>query len=178
MKRTLARKIENNSGVTLSETLAAVLILLMVSSIVAAGLPVAAKAYHNVVDSSNAQLLLSTTVTNLRDELSDAKLEPSAVTEDGSGVYSVAYTSTLGGASSIIFKPDAVYINSVNISDDENETERKLVSDKAAAGLVFSVDSVAYSDGVVKLTGAKVTKRGQANVLASLPELDIRVLGN
>ena len=49
-----------------------ILILLMVTSIVAAGIPVAATAYSKVVMASNAQLLLSTTMTNLRDELATA----------------------------------------------------------------------------------------------------------
>ena len=56
----------------MAETLLAVLILLMVSSIVAAGIPSARRAYEKVVLASNAEVLLSTTITTLRNELGNA----------------------------------------------------------------------------------------------------------
>ena len=65
-------KIRNRKGFTLAETLLAVLILLLVSSIVAAGMPAAKQAYEKVVLASNAELLLSTAVATLRDELGTA----------------------------------------------------------------------------------------------------------
>ena len=64
---------ESRAGFTLAETLICVLILLMVSAIVGAAMPSAANAYKNVVDAANAQVLLSTTLTALRDEFSTAK---------------------------------------------------------------------------------------------------------
>lgn len=50
----------------------AVLILLLVSSVIAAGIPAATSAYKNAVDGANARTLLSTTVDALRSELSTA----------------------------------------------------------------------------------------------------------
>ena len=67
-------KIKGNtvSGFSLSETLMAVLILLLVASVIAAGIPAATSAYRNAVDGANAQTILSTTVNALRSELSTA----------------------------------------------------------------------------------------------------------
>ena len=57
------------SGFTIAETLVAVLILLMVSSVVAAGIPAAKSAFEKVVVGANAEILLSTSVASLRDQL-------------------------------------------------------------------------------------------------------------
>lgn len=65
-------KWKKKTGFTLAETLIAILILLMVSAIVAGALPMAARVFTKTVDTANAQVLLSTTMTALRDELSTA----------------------------------------------------------------------------------------------------------
>ena len=69
----IKEKLKNRSGFTLAETLLAVLILLLVSVIVANGIPVAQNVYNNVIIGANAQVLLSTTVTALRNELGTAQ---------------------------------------------------------------------------------------------------------
>ena len=59
----------------------AVLILLLVASVIAAGIPAAVSAYKNAVDGANAQTLLSTTVNALRSELStasDVEVDPAS----------------------------------------------------------------------------------------------------
>ena len=66
------RKLKNGSGMSLAETLMAMLILLLVSSVIAVGIPAAANVYRNAVDAANAQALLSTTVNALRSEFSAA----------------------------------------------------------------------------------------------------------
>ena len=71
MKNT-TRKLKKSAGFTLAETLITVLILLMVSSVVAGGVPAAANAYRKAVDAANAHVLMSTTVNALRSELSTA----------------------------------------------------------------------------------------------------------
>ena len=63
---------KNENGFSLAETLMAVLILLLVASVIVAGIPAAASAYKNAVDGANARALLSTTVEALRSELSTA----------------------------------------------------------------------------------------------------------
>ena len=63
----------NSKGFSLTEMLLAVLILLMVTSVAAGGIPAAMRAYQNIVEAANAQVLLSTTMTRLRYELGKAK---------------------------------------------------------------------------------------------------------
>ena len=58
-----------SKGFTLAETLLALLIVTLLTGIVATGVPIAINAYKQVVDSSNAQVALSTTTSALRDEL-------------------------------------------------------------------------------------------------------------
>ena len=66
------KKLNSRAGFTLAETLLAVTILLLVSVIVATGMPVAKNAYEKVMLSSNAETLLATAVAALRDELGTA----------------------------------------------------------------------------------------------------------
>ena len=72
MKR-IIRKLKNTAGFTLAEMLLTVVILLLASGVVATGMPAAVNAYRNAIDAANAQVLLSTTVNALRDELSTAR---------------------------------------------------------------------------------------------------------
>ncbi len=72
MKRTtrlFQNRINNIAAFTLAEALVAILIMLMVSSIMVAGIPAARRAYENVVIVSNAELVMSTTISALRNEL-------------------------------------------------------------------------------------------------------------
>ena len=66
------RKKRAEAGFSMAETLVALIIILLVSSIIAAGMPAAQKAFYNVRESANAQMLLSTTLTELRNELTTA----------------------------------------------------------------------------------------------------------
>ncbi len=68
----MKQRLTKPDGFTLAETLLAVLILLLVSGIVATGVPVARNVYYKTVLSANAQVMLSTAVTALRDELGTA----------------------------------------------------------------------------------------------------------
>lgn len=66
------RRLKRQSGFTLAETLLAILILMLVGIIVTSGIPAAQNAYNKVVLGANAQAMLSTAVTALRDELGTA----------------------------------------------------------------------------------------------------------
>ncbi len=70
MGRRIFEKIKDKKGFTLAEVLVALLIVLIATSIIARGLPVAVMAVQKTVDKSHAQVLLSTSITVLRDELS------------------------------------------------------------------------------------------------------------
>ena len=92
---TIRKKLKTASGFTLAETLLAVLILLMVSVIVATGIPAAKNAYEKVVLASNADALLSTTISSLRNELGAAK-----ISKPESGGAPITYISYYSGAAS------------------------------------------------------------------------------
>ncbi len=70
------------------ETMAALLIFVILSAVVTAGIPIAFRTYQQVVNGSNAELALATTTAALRDELGmavDAKQVKDA--EDKDVVY-------------------------------------------------------------------------------------------
>ena len=67
------KKLKKPQGFSLAETLVALLIILLVASVVAAGMPAAKDAYFKVIESANAQVFLSTTLTTLRNEMTTAK---------------------------------------------------------------------------------------------------------
>ena len=61
--KSIKRKLNSKKGFTIAEMLVAIIILLMVSSIVASGIPVARDAYEKVVLTSNAEILMSTAIS-------------------------------------------------------------------------------------------------------------------
>ena len=161
-------------GFTLAETLMAVLILLMVSAVVAAGVPAAANALSKTVAASNAQVLLSTTITALRDELSMADIP-----DQGAGT-SIAYTNSMGNASTISSEENAeengIYLRVTAYGADSNSNRRLLVSQEAATSDLYATfDSIVCSNGVVTVTGLAV-KRG-SNTVAGPLNYKIRVTG-
>lgn len=169
-KRTRAR-----AGFSLMETMITVLILLMVSSVVAAGVPLAMNAYRAVLNAANAEVLLSSTVTRLRDELGEAT--DIAVGDDNA---SITFTGAngfrcmlyLGGEEGIMLRETV----------GEEERTRALVS-RAASNQNLHTEysgagggAISYSDGVIVINNLSV-KNG-ADVLTSLSELRIRVLAD
>ena len=68
----MIHKIREKAGFSIAELLVAILILSMVSTVVAGGIPVARDAYNKITVSANAQVLLSTAIYSLRSELSTA----------------------------------------------------------------------------------------------------------
>lgn len=138
-------------GFSMAETLVALIIILLVSSIVAAGMPAAQKAFLNVKESANAQVLLSTTLTELRNELSTAsKIEPK-------GNY-VTFIDPVTGDSKIELKGNKLWLTTYRDINAEGNLaggiERPLVSD-AAKTASLSLDfggnapfpATAYSEG-------------------------------
>jgi len=168
-------KLRGQRGFSLAETLLAVLILLLVSVIVATGMPAAKNAYERVVVASNAQALLSTAATSLRNELGTAWnviIDDSTVkTNAGTAGSSVTYNSAnTGGLSKIALDEDTgitlqeyKQVNVFNVTDDNflnNNADsslsqsRSLVSEKTGSGdssgkLKVKYESVLYRDDCV-----------------------------
>lgn len=162
---TIKRKLKSALGFSLAETFLAVLILLMVSTIVASGIPVAADVYKKVVEAANAQLLLSTTMTVLRDEL---------------GTATILATGETGGTEYIEYMVEG---GKLQIVTDEEGIKKKagehsvlLVSNGAAnKNLHASYESVSFSDGVVTFENLEA-KNDRGATLSSIDEYKIRVL--
>lgn len=173
----IKKKIRGNSGFTLAETLLVVLILLLVSTIVATGMPAAKSAYEKIVVAANAQVLMSTTATALRDELGtawDVKLDDSDST-------AVSYNSSDTGAKSKLYlKGDGkIYIQEYVDNDYLNTLggtgvgkERLLVTNKAATEeLVVTYESITTDSETdptsVVITGLVVNNK-EGNPMAKL----------
>jgi prepilin-type N-terminal cleavage/methylation domain-containing protein len=95
-----------NAGFTLVETMLALTILLLLTAVVASGIPVASRTYTKVVDASNAQAALTTTAAKLRSELSLAQDVFFAREGDGSGEREVVFYKTSDGYWAKIVNPD------------------------------------------------------------------------
>lgn len=167
MAKRIRRKIKNKSGVTLAETLIAIVILLMVVAIVAAGIPVAVNAYDEIVTSANAQVLLSTTMTRLRDELctaADIKAEGGTIT----------YVSSAGSKSVIYLGDGGICLREYADITDSPEYDRLLVTREAANNnLRTSFASCEYSGGVIKFTDLAVKKGDETMIGAAAFEIKI-----
>ncbi len=96
MKR-IIQKLKSCAGFTLAETLVTVVILLLATGIIGAGMPAAINAYRSAIDAANAQVLLSATVNALRGELSTAR-DVKKVDDQ-----TITYTSARTGSQSKLF---------------------------------------------------------------------------
>lgn len=135
----MMRKIKGRGGFTLAETLLATLILLLVATIMTTGIPAAKTAYEKVILGSNAQLLLSTAVNTLRDELGTAwDVKPS---EDGK---SVTYFSANTGTKSVI---------RLNVPAEDNPISsptimRQEFAEETAARTTTDFDYILFGDKI------------------------------
>lgn len=177
----LRKKLKGGGGFTLAETLIALMILLMVSAVVAAGVPLAANAYRKVVDSANADLLLSTTMTRLRSELAYA----SEVSCDGTAI---TYTSSRGSRSAISLETPSgeagensgpgIYIREyADLGAGSDAYKRLLVSREASnMNLYVTYGAVACDEGLITFSDIEVKKEDGGDALTKIDKYEIRVL--
>ena len=176
-------KLKSRAGFTLAEALVTVLILLMVTAVVAAGIPAAKNAYEKVVRSANAEVLLSTSVSELRKNLVTAQ----NVTADENGV--LTFYSGDGEINKRIY-PDpgnkGVLMVQEYISFEpggKEATPRQLVTDAASTRDLYVMYKSASCDGqLVTIKGLSVYRKSLAGPgaapLTSINTLYIRVIGN
>jgi len=190
------RKTSSNKGFTLAETLLAVLILLLVSTIVATGIPAARNAYEKVVVASNAQAVLSTAATALRDELGTGW--DIQIGSDQSITYNSAKT---GALSKLFLTPDegiklqeygqtnafntdnityAFFLNNNESSSISVDKSRRLIAEKAGPGdssgnLIVTYEGVSYANNCVVISNLSVGSAAYPN-LASIESLTIPVI--
>ena len=176
MRAILKKRKRSRAGFSLAETLIAILILLMVSAIVAGAIPAASNVYAKTVDAANAQVLLSTAITVLRDELG------TAVSVKPDGTTAITYMNGNDGYRKIasIADPKGImlYVGTVDPTSGVPEftgESRPLVSGKATTrNLVLSFESVEYTGGMVIFKELKVERNGVT--LASRDSLRIRTI--
>lgn len=167
------RKPRNIRGFTLAETLLAVLILLLVSVIVATGMPAATNAYNKVILGANAKVMLSTAITALHDEIGTAwRVE--TVTGDNTRIR---YFNAGTGAKSELSLDDGKAIQVQDYIPLNNEDElihsgtakivdpHHLVPDDSSE-MYVTYESIGYNNGIVTITGLKVCKKTDNKVLA------------
>ena len=184
------RKLNMTAGFTLVEMLTAILILLMVSSVVAAGIPAAINAYEKVVIASNAEVLLSTTITALRNELGTAD-EVTVLNADGSNAdpapgEGISYRSSATGAKA------KLHLDPVESGKTEKTIKLKryaevadseevwLISRQAStADLYVTYDSVSYDKdtGVVTFSNLRVMRESASQELTKRETYSIKVIG-
>ena len=168
----LRMRLKNNKGFTIAELLITVLILLMVSSVVAAGMPSAVNALGKVVDAAHAESLFATTYTALRDELSTA-IPNRTITASGK---SITYTDSDGIVSKIESKDDGIYITKPAAAESGNE--RLLISKVAATeNLYMTFQNIKYSSGIVEITDLAVNNSKTGNTVNNLEKVMIRIVG-
>ncbi len=170
--RRIKNKLRSRGGFTLAEMLTAVLIMLLLTAIVAGGLPVAQKVYIDVTDAANAQVLLSTTITELTDELASSR----AVVV-GAGNVLQKFESGLGLWSEVSSETNGITLVEYSGIPGSLGSSRStlLVTAKAATkNLVSSFDSITFSGGVFTVTNLRVQKDGSD--LASLAEFKIAAI--
>lgn len=105
----------HSAGFTLTEMLVTILILVLASTLLATGIPVAIDTYRKTVRTANAQVALSTTITVLKSELGTAQ----DITNVGDRVRyktSDGYYATIGNSSDLeeIWGLDKQYFNGSN----------------------------------------------------------------
>ena len=183
----MTQKMKKSAGFSLAETLITVLILLMVSAVVAGGVPAAANAYRKAVDAANAQVLLSTTVNALRSELSTA-WGISADTDKNELIYYCARTGARtkifnGTSEKTIMVQDYLMIN----DDTESQKQEGVDPKRLQHSLVvrsgekeldpFHVEygSVKIEDDIITFETLGVYKREDTTPIESI-DLSIRVL--
>lgn len=186
MRKQFRIKMKSKRGFTLAETLLAVLILLMVSAIVASGIPAAKNAYEKVVLASNAEVLLSTTITTLRNELGTAQdvKKPDAKSGETENTVITYYNPTRGASSKLYVASGSENNQKIMFqryfSADgliKNYDAAPLVSSKTATqDLYVTYTSVTYDKGIVTFSGLSVNRTSGTEGLASRDALSIRVI--
>lgn len=185
-KERIRRKIHTEKGFTLAETLLAVLIMLLVSGIVASGIPVAKDAYENVVLASNAEVLLSTTISSLRNELGTAQDVKGSEAQSGdnavSGTILTYYNGTRGSSSRIYVESgskNGIMLQRYYSEDglSKTDTANPLVSAKTSTEeLYVTYDGVNCSGGIVTFTGLLVKRKSTDDGFGDKRDLSIRVI--
>ena len=180
------KRIRDTRAFTMAEALTALIIVLLVASIVAAGIPVAARAYDRVIVASNAELMLSNTVTALRNELCmarDVSVEGTKITYYNPMFDSFSTLDTDGtdirycrfAADGLIIKPDAT-----GTTENKTTSEEVIFSSGAPSerdhDMHVTYGSVEYSGGVITFKDLTVLNTKGSPTGVTKKDYSIRVI--
>ncbi len=177
----MKQKLKSRRGFTLAEMLLTTLILAVITVIMTNGVSSVTNAYNKMIRGSNAQILLSTTVASLRNELGTAQ----DITVTGN---TIEYRSARTGATSAISCDEGEEPIMLDEYTDEEYDEfkeanpdmtfkRQLVFSDTATDDMFSVySSVTYSKTTNVVTFTDIEVRRGEDTLASLDSLQIKII--
>ena len=169
---------------TIAEALVATIILLLVTVIVATGIPAAIRAYDRVVLASNAEVLLSTTMSSLRNELGTAKdvnVSSNKIVYYSEGRNSFSEISIDAAKKDIMIRkyaPDGIILTEADMAGMPSDPERlisKEASDKKME-LHVTYDSVNHNNGIVTFSGLKVLDKNGQPTRASRNTYSVRII--
>ena len=175
----LNRKAKSRSAFTLAETLVAILIMLMVSSVVATGIPAAQRAYESVEMAANSELLLSSTISTLRNELSLAK----DIKIEGTDKTSVSYLNPTTGTMSriymdggkIMYKMNAA-VDGISPGDDKNATRLMSKALTTKVGIEVTFDSITKSGNCIVFNNVIVKSERDDTERTGRETVSIRII--
>lgn len=163
-----------NRGFTMVETLLSLMILVIFTGIVAMGVPSAISAYTKAVDGSNAQVLLTTASSVLRDELGMAQdVDYNASTKEvqhyvtGAGHWA-SIDKTGSGKTARIQKH--VYLGTLDSLSEATGSPTSIVSDATMTdSLGITYESITYDpgQGIFTVKGLEVLD-ASGNTIASV----------
>lgn len=185
----MRKKLNGKSGLTLVEMLAATLVLVLLTLMLVTGMQMAMSAYENIIAQNEVELLLSTAVDRLSDELRYARNVKWIMAEDGKANFK--YTSNSYGHNTNLtwVSVDSAIGGGIvpgqllAISEESGEAGYGVLSTGAYGSedsykdYVFGPDtSINYDrdEGVFSFRLTAMTKDGR--ISASTPQIIIRCL--
>ena len=140
----MEKKINSTAGFTLSELLVAMLILSMIALCIGGGVTVAYNSYNTISKKSEAQLLLSTSILAITEELRNA----TNINEDGTEISffnsSRGYQMTLRNTNSS-GKKDNIYVAAIA---GTTAIEVPLINSKMSSESLYpQVENLVYDSG-------------------------------
>jgi len=173
---------KSSRGFTLAEALVAILIMLLVSGIVVAGIPAAGRAYDNVVQVSSAEVTLSTAISALRNELGLSK--DISIEKDDKGNDVVSYYNEGFATHSKISVSDKEgimyqrYASDEIIGNEGGETTRLVSESTSGDSLIVTYDSITHDTdkNVIVFNGLVVKKVNGGSEMSKKRNLSVRVI--
>lgn len=177
----LRKKLSSKRGMTLTEMLASLLIMSMVTLVIAGGVMAVKRAYEKTVDQADAQMVLATTVELITDEL--ANVTQAETKTIGSGTNQTSQYVFLSGKGSGWIKLESDPVRGICKVPENSDIAAgvPLLSSGAMAGkYVTKFDSISYQNACFTLKNIAVYEKASAgnggSPVASLSDLTVRAV--